>query len=238
MSIRFVFVLVATLSLKLAADVPGGTTYVRRLHRVGYEALPSVWAFFASPLFWHMLVAVVLCGLILRRREMRLKLKSSFVSVFRKKALRWVFVGAAISTLTAFGCLLLWPETGESDEKGRHDELMRARKERVGEWVTVHSDEPGWKYPDKIGEGEKSRLKARIRKIRGELQRAVDESGVKIQRAARWQKRHGEVEQEEKAICEVLKKNWLLKFKCMGIPIEWLATEVRWSYATSCFEDF
>ena len=200
------------------------TTYVHRLHRIGYEVLPDDLMALGNPLLWCLLFTVVAIGLILRKQETRQKLKALTECVFSNKPLNWILFGAAISAMAALGCLwFLLKTTGECREKQRDDELEQAEEWYCGK-KTVYVNEPGWKYPNEIESMEERWLKARIRMVRDELQRAVDESGVRIHRTAY------ELEEKKDAICNVLKKNRWLKFKCRGIPVEWLPPAVRWMY--------
>lgn len=200
------------------------TTYVHRLHRIGYEVLPDALTVLGNPLLWCLLFMVAAAGLILRKHETRRKLKTLTVCVFSNKPLNLILMWTAISAMAALGCILfLQKTTGEFCEKQRDDEFKQAKEWHRGKEM-VYVDESGWKYPNEIGPMEERWLKARIRIVSGELQRAVEESGVRIHKTAY------ELEEKRGAICNVLKKNRWLKFRCMGIPVEWLPVVIQWIY--------
>ena len=205
------------------ADIVGPIT-LYRLRRVGYEILndggPVVDEFSCGSenigLFVGVASIVLAVILALSFRRVRLKMAGFVHGSLGWIKRRLVYVVIALLCISALvgGFYVL---------KQNLDGLLA-----IG-YGKIYASEPGWKYPDEVPDKVRTILMNRLNLVKGDLQKAVDDSGLLMEPTERsyWQVTKPHYARESMSIMtRVLSDSEGLRRRCRGIPIEWLVDSI------------
>lgn len=206
------------------ADIAGPIT-LYRLRRVGYEILndggPVVDEFSCGSenigLFVGVASIVLAVILALSFRRVRLKM-AGFVHGslgWIKRRLAYVVIALLCISALVGGFYVL---------KQNLDGLLA-----IG-YGKIYASEPGWKYPDEVPDKVRTILMNRLNLVKGDLQKAVDSSGLLMEPAREpyWQVAEPHYAREKMSIMTmVLSGSEDLRHRCRGIPIEWLVDSIH-----------
>lgn len=231
--------LMVVIPLVTLADIPS-PTYITRLRRVGYEVLPE--AQLTVPVNvnqekraenevdnsdWDGLGLIFVAaglGLFILFTCVLPRARKTF-ALIPLAMLGWYFWNEQPIRLT--------PSATKGEKASRtlapaefpEEEQLHRRPNYSG---VLHSNDPGWKFPEQVTAEEKTEIERKIMTVRDDLQRKVDADRVWVCGDYYHRGRHSMKRAQLFQLHSLLERHPELIRKCAGIPIEWLVNAVRW----------
>ena len=237
LKLKLVALVVLFFSNHAFADLPRPIySYHHRLHRIGYEALPS--SNYYGDMVLYLLFSIVfllLCvGLIILFKRRKISLNSIFstgkrlVSVMKRNKVFVFFVILMIFS-GIFILLLLY---GRRLTSKCNMDLYGVESRTVGGnriLHVYHDDGPGWYYSDAVPDLDRKIIMEKITYgLLYDLQKSIVQSGVWICEGAEeycLEECSGRKSKND-IFLKVLKNRKDLAVRCHGIPIEWLIKRI------------